>query len=150
MGRRDIFKVILLPQIVLMLVASLVCLAVSGKLAAQAALVGGVIVMIGSAVSGFIGLGPVFRNVSVAFARILVAEMFKIFLVLFLLAKVIAAAKLPSLPLLAGAGLTLLGTFFSFGLIKDSISPELIDKIKAERLEEERLAAQRAAEDDNW
>jgi len=44
----------------------------------------------------------------------------------------------------------MLGTFFSFGLIKDSISPELIERIKVERLEEERLAAEREAEDDNW
>jgi len=81
MGRRDIFKVILLPQIVLMLIASIVCLLASGKLAAQAALVGGIIVMIGSAVSGFIGLGPVFSNAHIAFARMMLAEMFKIFVV---------------------------------------------------------------------
>ena len=150
MGRRDIFKVILLPQIALMLLAALVCFAVSGKLAAQAALVGGVIILIGSFVSGFVGLGPVFRNARIAFARVMLAEMLKIFVVLFLLAKVIAAAKMPPLPLLIGAGVTLMATFFSFGLIKDSISPELIEKIKVERLEEERLAAERAAEDDDW
>ena len=151
MGRRDIFKVILLPQIVLMLLAALGGLILSGKLAAKAAFIGGLIVMIGSFVSGFVGLGPVFRNASLAFARIMLAEMLKILVVLYLLAKVIAAAKLPPLALLAGAGLTLLGTFFSFALIKDSISAELIERIKAERLEEERLELERlSAEGDDW
>jgi len=150
MGRRDIVKVILLPQIVLMLIASVLSWFISGKLAANAAFVGGIIVMIGSFVSAFVGLGPVFRNASVAYVRVLVGETLKIFVVLFLLAKVIVAAKLPPLALLAGAGLTLIGNFFSFGLIKDSISQELIEKIKADRLEEERLAAERAAEDDDW
>jgi len=151
MGRRDIVRVILMPQIGLMVIAVLLCLLLMGKQAGQAAFVGGLIVLIGSFISGFIGLGPVFRNVGVAFARIIVAETIKIFVILFLLANVIASAKLPPLALLIGAGMTLMGTFFSFRFIKDSISPELIERIKTEREEEDRrLAQERMANGDDW
>lgn len=149
MRRREIVKVILMPQLVLAMLASLICALFFGKAGAHAGFVGGVIVMIGSGVSGFVALGPNFNNPNLAFAKVFIGEMLKIFVIGYLLTKVFAAAKIPPLAVIIGTGFTLLGSFFGFGLLQDQITPEMIERAKELRLEEERLERERSGKD-SW
>lgn len=149
MRRQDIVKVILMPQLVLALLASAGCAIFLGKQGAQAAFTGGVIVIIGSLVSAIVALGPNFRNPNLAFSKVLTGEMLRICMIGYMLAKVLMAAKLPAVAVIIGTGITLLGNFFGFGLLKNEVSPEMIERAKELRLEEKRLEQERL-DNDPW
>jgi len=117
MKRRDVWRVLVMPLVLVGVVVSIVSLALNGVLAAKSAAVGSVIVIIASFASGFIALGPHFNIAGIAFARILLGEVLKILVVMFLFALMLKATSLMPVYLFAGMTVTLLGSFLSFKML---------------------------------
>jgi len=88
------------------------------QFAVRAALIGAAIVMLGSFVAGFIGMGPAFGRAGIAYVRIMLAEGIKIFLMLFLLVFFAMQTTLPLWALCLGFGVTYLGSLFSLKLAR--------------------------------
>jgi len=94
MRRRDVWRVLVLPLVMVGLIVSLISFLLDGGLAAKSAAMGSVIVIIATFASGFIALGPHFNIAGVAFARILLGEVLKILVVMFLFALMLKATSL--------------------------------------------------------
>lgn len=117
MRRRDVWRVLVLPLVIVGLIVSLISFLLDGGLAAKSAATGSAIVIIASFASGFIALGPNFNMAGVALARIMLGEVLKILVVLFLFALMLIATSLIPVYLFAGIVATLLGSFLSFKML---------------------------------
>lgn len=117
MRRRDLWRVMVLPQSAVGLLVSLLCLLIGGGLAAKSALVGSVIVIIASFAGGFIALGPHFERAGFAFGRIMLGAFLKIIIVVFMFAVMLKGTSLLPIYLLTGLSVTLLGLFLSFKML---------------------------------
>lgn len=118
MTRREIWRALLIPQVICAVMVSLVVWVLGDANAAKAAFIGGSIVMLGSFVAGFIGMGPSFMRVGIAFTRVMAAEGIKIFVMLFLLVFYATQTSLPTWALCLGFGVTYLGSLFSLKLLR--------------------------------
>ena len=117
MRRRDIWRVLVLPLVIVGLSVSLISFLLDGGLAAKSAAVGSAIVIFATFASGFIALGPNFNIAGVALARIMLGEVLKILVVMFLFALMLLATSLIPVYLFAGMAVNLLGSFLSFKML---------------------------------
>jgi len=117
MKRRDVWRILVLPLVIVGVIVSLISFVLEGGLAAKSAAVGSVIVIIASFASGFIALGPHFNIAGVALARIMIGEVLKILVVMFLFAVMLKGTSLIPMYLFAGITATLLGSFLSFKML---------------------------------
>ena len=115
--RREIWRVMVLPQAVVGVIVSLICFLIAGELAAKSAAVGSVIVIIASFAGGFIALGPYFDRVGFLLARIMLGTFLKIIIALFLFAVMLKGTSLLPVFMFAGFTVTLLGLFLSFKML---------------------------------
>ncbi len=117
MKRRDVWRVLVLPLVIVGLIVSLISFMLDGSLAAKSAAVGSAIVIFAAFASGFIALGPNFNIAGVALARIMLGEVLKILVVMFLFALMLIATSLIPVYLFVGIAATLLGSFLSFKML---------------------------------
>jgi len=118
MTRRAIWRALLIPQAITAVLVAGIIWGFATTQAAKAALIGGAIVMLGSFVAGFIGMGPSFNRVGIAFTRVMLAEGIKIFVMFFLLVLYGTQTTLPTWALCLGFGVTYLGSLFSLKLLR--------------------------------
>lgn len=118
MNRRQIWRAWLIPQALCTGITALFVLMFTDHMAAKAALIGGLIVMLGSFAAGFIGMGPAFGRAGIAYVRVMLAEGIKIFLMLFLLVLFATETTLPVWALCLGFGVAYMGSLFSLKLAR--------------------------------
>lgn len=117
MRRRDVWRVMVMPQLIVGLIVCFIAYLIDGSFAARSAAVGSVIVLIASFAGGFIALGPHFDRAGIAFSRIMLGEFLKIILVLFLFGVMLKGTTLLPVFLFAGLSATLFGSFLSFKML---------------------------------